>query len=497
MVVDEIGQASIAALSVPLTSFATWKGLFMFGDQEQLKPTVISVRANEAAEFAKLSPLHLLMEKGYEHIFLNMQYRMCPEISLFPARHFYKGRLTDASITSQENSVRQAMRTVSKKHYNIRGRTGEGSEYWFVDVKNGMAWLEDRGSSLQNWANADAIIAAMDRCVFAGIAATDINVLTLYQGQRKLVLTKIRAKASADVEGTSPEEVQRKWAIGDVCTVDSFQGRQAPVVFLDIVASGNEKGAANDFIQSGGSFTYGHVTSFVRSPNRLNVAITRPQWGLIVFGKKASLITKNRPSVGDIKQSLALLVFDAADRKLIAEDTEHLDTHPTGVQLRKESEERAKAAQIEKDRIAKLSFIPRMQQQQHQGLASSSRPSDDRRGKKTESKAQKAKKEAEKKAAEVKANADKTKQYIPCPADYTDVGDLSPPRPVDWTEMDPEEEVVSSTEPQGPTEGSTAKDVVLLFCSTLGRQGQEVPNSNVSTIKNTFPSLRGRRRTHA
>ena len=206
---------------------------------------------------------------------------------------------------------------------------------------------------------------AMDRCVSAGISAEAINVLTLYQDQRKLVLINIRSKVTTDTQGTSSEEPARKWAIGDMYTVDSFQGRQAPVIFLDIVASGADANTANESFLGSGSHAYGHITSFVWSPNRFNVAITRSQWGLIVFGKNTPLTGKTRPITSDMKQSLTLLAWDTMDRELSAENAEYPDTHLEGTKLRKEPGERAKSGRPEKDKLEKVVVAAKIQQQQY------------------------------------------------------------------------------------------------------------------------------------
>lgn len=337
------------------------------------------------------------------------------------------------------------MRYISYHDYDIEGPDGEGCEYGFVNVKNGVSRLEQGGSSLQNWANADAIISAMDKCVSHGIPATDINVLTLYLGQKKLVLTKIREKVSSSMENVSQEEAERKWAIGDVCTVDSFQGRQAPIVFLDIVAASDKatqsaeeaqdmKDTATDPYE--GSHTYGNVTSFVRSPNRLCVAITRPQYGLIIFGNKSSLIGSVKPPWGDIRHSLALLVLDAMDRKLVSDDNQHLDTHPEGIKQRKQWEEQAKRNQEASAKANSLAFVSKLEQQQHNkgksaanptdGDASSSRqPRGRQHVKKAAQKGHKKEKKAEGKAAEEKANADKTTPHIPHLTATSKIRDLS------------------------------------------------------------------------
>ena len=137
IVIDEAGQASTPALCIPLVNYPSSKGLFLFGDPQQLRPVVISSRANEAVNFAQTSPLELLLSRKHPYIFLDTQYRICPAISSFPAKHFYEGKLGNHQDTEDDNSTREAMRRISRDCYGVAGPDGNGSEYWFVNVQNG------------------------------------------------------------------------------------------------------------------------------------------------------------------------------------------------------------------------------------------------------------------------------------------------------------------------------------------------------------------------
>ncbi|WP_219587823.1 AAA domain-containing protein, partial [Vibrio parahaemolyticus] len=54
-----------------------------------------------------------------------------------------------------------------------------------------------------------------------------------------------------------------------VCTVDKFQGHEADLVLL--------------------SFMNSHATSFLESPNRLNVAVTRARYAQVIFGNRNAM----------------------------------------------------------------------------------------------------------------------------------------------------------------------------------------------------------------
>ena len=230
----------------------------MFGDPNQLEPLCLAAKASEVVENTRISPLGLLIEKGFPHEILDMQYRMCPAISMFVSQHFYRGALQNAPSTKQDNPWRNAMCEVSKQHYGINGPEGKGSEYWFVDVMRGAARVQGQGTSLQNFANADAICLAVKRLRVTGMPPEDIVILTLYKAQKAIILSKLD-----EVSGDT-------WKIGDVHTVDVFQGKESPVVLLDLVIA-SSKASIDDEDES---TSYGRVSVYARDPHGLNVEIT-------------------------------------------------------------------------------------------------------------------------------------------------------------------------------------------------------------------------------
>ncbi len=99
----------------------------------------------------------------------------------------------------------------------------------------------------------------------------EVAVLSFYRGQERALRYRLR-------EWTKNHRAFRHFVCGSkqnpyldiqVCTVDKFQGHEADLVLL--------------------SFTNNHPTSFLESPNRLNVAITRAKYGLVVFGNRNAM----------------------------------------------------------------------------------------------------------------------------------------------------------------------------------------------------------------
>ena len=307
----------------------------MFGDTKQLEPTVLSTGLNEVVGNAKTSPLGLLVDKKFPQTKPNMQYRSDPAITQFPAAQFYEeGELVNHPSTELNSETKQKVRQVSMKHYDIKPKTG-GSVYFFVDVAYGVARVVPNGTSLQNYANADAIVTAIRRLLKKGIKADQISILTLYKGQIPILYTKIR-ETTADP--TASEE-ERTWVAEmqeiTASTVDSFQGRDFDITLVDIVYASDHWDTLYQKSQQNSqqSDAWLTVSSHVKNPNRTNVALTRAKYGSIIFGQRKLLLEsikdKNKAS-----NAMGLLVRDAAARGLIHEDKSHLDTHPEAVKIR-------------------------------------------------------------------------------------------------------------------------------------------------------------------
>ena len=332
---DETGQISIPSLSVPLTTFDKWEALFLFGDIQQLEPTVLSGQFNEFALNAKVSPLALLAMKGFPSYLLEEQYRMCPSCSLFPRKQFYDNKgLKDSPMIKKDNDIRKAMRQYTLD-LGARGDKGQGTEYVITDVPNGCSRVELNGMSLVNHANADVIVQIIVRLLKGGvITANMITILSYYQGQRRLLWRQIQKTDWSQAD---------KDAI-DLSTMDAYLGNQAKIVIVDMVAAKDsatngpprsDENTADDAEDAGGEdyIKVGTVTAHVRSPNRLNVALTRGQDGVIVVCQAGLLSNTIRKERGKQSNALTNMIGDARGRNCILENYTE-DMHPTSVRIR-------------------------------------------------------------------------------------------------------------------------------------------------------------------
>ena len=340
IVADETGQIGLARLCVPLTTFTDWEGLFLFGDVCQLEPTVLSGQFNEFILNARISPLALLFMKQFPRLLLDTQYRMCPAISAFPNQQFYHGELKNHPSALKDNETRAKMRKLSLDQ-GIKGFKNKGYEYFLIDVENGVSRVEVNGTSLVNHANADCIIKNIEAMILLKIEAAEINILTYYQGQRRLIQRKIQ---ETNWTAETKQGIQ-------VHTVYSFLGKESSVVILDMVTAkdplmfrelkgGQPKSVeADDELDNGseGYIKLGAITGHVRNPNRLNVALTRARNGLVVVCQQALLVghpnrTKNR---GKAFNSISLMCANAKARGCLVSNSKMEDSHPQSVELRK------------------------------------------------------------------------------------------------------------------------------------------------------------------
>ncbi|KAL9071325.1 MAG: hypothetical protein Q9161_004341 [Pseudevernia consocians] len=366
---DEAGQISILSLCVALTTFDRWEGLFLFGDIQQLEPLMLFGQYNEFAANAKVSPLALLMHKRFPTLLLDTQYRMSPACSRYPRQEFYDDEgLKDSAEVKQDNTVRRTVRELTLG-LPVTGDNGVGTEYLVNNVSQGCSQVELNGTSLVNHTNADVIIRMIERFLKTEvIMAAMIKVLTYYQGQRRLLKALIAEK---DWSQAIKDAIE-------ISTVDAFQGREAQIVIVDTVAAKDKYGKhqtplsradntpddaedAEDVEdeQDNGGEDYvrpGMVTSHVRNPNRLNVALTRGKDATIVVCQAGLLASSLRKNRGKQFNAIANMIADATERNCRFDDNME-DSHPESAESRRKLGKNRVAAERDAQRRKDLDFI--------------------------------------------------------------------------------------------------------------------------------------------
>jgi AAA domain len=97
-IIDEAAQTTEPSTLIPLRYGC--RSLVLVGDPRQLPATVLSPRAERAGLGRSL--FERLEGAGHEVVMLTVQYRMHPEIRLFPSAIFYQGQLVDAKQITDE-----------------------------------------------------------------------------------------------------------------------------------------------------------------------------------------------------------------------------------------------------------------------------------------------------------------------------------------------------------------------------------------------------------
>lgn len=248
VVVDEAAQCVEMSALIPL-KYGCAKCILV-GDPKQLPPTVFS---KEAARFQYEQSLFVRMQKNHPadvHL-LDTQYRMHPEISLFPSQTFYDGKLLDGGD----------MGGLRKRPWHRSYLLGP---YRFFDVQ-GQHQAAPKGHSLINIAEINIALQLYRRLT------TDnpdfdfrrkVGIITPYKSQ----LRELKMRFISQYGPSITEEI-------DFNTTDAFQGRESEVIIFSCVRASPAGGIG-----------------FLQDIRRMNVGLTRAKSSLWVLGNSQSLI---------------------------------------------------------------------------------------------------------------------------------------------------------------------------------------------------------------
>lgn len=122
----------------------------------------------------------------------------------------------------------------------------------------GAEEISASGTSYLNRTEAQNVEKIVTRFFKAGVQPSDIGIITPYEGQRSYVVSSMQATGSFKKENYKDVEV---------ASVDAFQGREKDFIILSCVRSNDHQGIG-----------------FLSDPRRLNVALTRAKYGLVILG---------------------------------------------------------------------------------------------------------------------------------------------------------------------------------------------------------------------
>jgi regulator of nonsense transcripts 1 len=247
VLIDEATQASEPECFIPIVRGA--KQVVLIGDHLQLGPVIMCKNAAKAGLSRSLFERLILL--NHKPIRLQVQYRMHPALSEFPSNTFYDGFLQNG-VTA--NDRRQAMNVFNWPVPEVP---------MFFYSSTGQEEFSSTGTSYLNRAEAIAVEKIVSMLFKNGVQPHEIAVVTPYEGQRAYIVGYMQRSGSA--KKSLYDELE-------IASVDSFQGREKHYTILSCVRSNEDYGIG-----------------FLSDPRRLNVALTRAKYGLIILGNPKSL----------------------------------------------------------------------------------------------------------------------------------------------------------------------------------------------------------------
>jgi len=199
------------------------------------------------------------------------QHRMHSEISKFPRERFYTNENEIALKDIEMPSPIDTLRKWTYKRYpsrsvwvNVDGETNRNYNLKEVDV------LMEHLNGFIQYAKINPPPEKKE---------WEVACLAFYRGQETHIREKLQALFKKE-NGISNFSNKENNISVKLHTVDKFQGHEADVVFLSMVQTNR--------------------VGFMDNPNRLNVAITRAKFQLVIFGKHEYFLDQNKSD--DLKE---------------------------------------------------------------------------------------------------------------------------------------------------------------------------------------------------
>lgn len=242
ILIDESMQATEPECMVPVVLGA--KQLILVGDHCQLGPVVMCKKAARAGLSQSL--FERLVVLGIRPFRLEVQYRMHPDLSRFPSNFFYEGSLQNGVCADE------------RKLLKIDFPWPAVDKPMFFYVTQGQEEIAGSGTSYLNRTEASNVEKITTRFLRCGVKPEQIGVITPYEGQRAYLVQYMQYQGS--LHSKLYQEIE-------VASVDAFQGREKDIIIMSCVRSNEHQGIG-----------------FLNDPRRLNVALTRAKYGIIIVG---------------------------------------------------------------------------------------------------------------------------------------------------------------------------------------------------------------------
>lgn len=186
---------------------------------------------------------------------LKYQHRMHPDISKFPREQFYQSE--SALLDLQHPNTIENLRQWNYNEYPQR-----------------KVWLDVKGNTVKGKNPNEVKVLMKELKEFLEYAKNNaqpegkewsVACLTFYRGQETLLREELQKLTGNENGYANFNIINGKYRVNiKLHTVDKFQGQEADMVFLSMVQTNRD--------------------GFLDNPNRLNVAITRAKFQLVIIG---------------------------------------------------------------------------------------------------------------------------------------------------------------------------------------------------------------------
>lgn len=279
VIIDEAARSISSELAIAMQSA---KRILLVGDHLQLPPLYSDAHKSALARRLGINDKHteldVVLRSDFARAFnseygrqtsaaLLTQYRMAPPIGDLVSFTFYKGKL--------DNGPR-AIPDIYKNAPDV--------------LRSPVTWLDtrllgerahhhsDRGVSIYNRSEAENVIDLLKEISMSGQFLSDladlkdqteavIGVICMYAEQKRL----IRQKFNQEIWSEGFKELVK------IDTVDSYQGKENRIIIVSLTRSDKTKNPG-----------------FLRTPNRINVAMSRAMDRLLIIGNSDMWVNHNK-----------------------------------------------------------------------------------------------------------------------------------------------------------------------------------------------------------
>ncbi|KAL4475502.1 hypothetical protein ABPG72_013326 [Tetrahymena utriculariae] len=257
LIVDEAAQCTEPDNIIPL--YYQPNKMILIGDPKQLPATTFQPESNITKYNRSL--FERIIDNKIKPYFLDQQYRMHPNIREFPSIQFYDNKLKDGPSVASRPFPNYLQRL---EKFNTQ----------FIDIifsreKMNQKSYENEAEGLASISICNQIIDEIERQqkVLPECKETlSIGIITPYKQQTRLINDLVRKQI--------PKSYHK---FIQVNTVDSFQGQEKDIIIFTTVRVNSKQEWRENMI------------GFLQDERRMNVALTRAKYCLIVLGHADTL----------------------------------------------------------------------------------------------------------------------------------------------------------------------------------------------------------------